>query len=256
MLDDSTKRRFSCRKTVLTTYSHSQMEQSSWREEIRFCEYPPCFRMTVPEERSTTMFFKESRTGFNQQTNKRILSKPRDDFWSTSRNQHVGPRCLQKDVVRRTSTTLDVLLENRKNDCWNVDGSQEPSGPWSSFTQFTILKGKASEWLHVVREAVNPNSSNIHATLFMVRCTVKFVGCSSTKGKEVLDTEKPKLGHARQLRGIYHIDRDDMEFKNTMKNARKKLEVPLESATACKIAHGHGETWCTQNNSRKIRMYH
>ena len=35
--------------------------------------------------------------------------------------------------------------------------------------------------------------------------------------------EKPKLRHACQLRGIYQIDPDDMEFKNTMKNARTKV---------------------------------
>ena len=76
------------------------------------------------------------------------------------------------------------------------------------------------------------------------------------KEKKYWAIEKPKLNNACQLRGIYQIDPDDMEFKNTMNNARKKLEVPLESAMACKIAHGHGETWCTQNKSRKIRMYH
>ena len=40
--------------------------------------------------------------------------------------------------------------------------------------------------------------------------------------------EKPKLDDARKLRGIFHNDPDDMEFKYTTKNARKKLELPLE----------------------------
>ena len=73
------------------------------------------------------------------------------------------------------------------------------------------------------------------------------------KEKKHWAIEKPKLRHARQLRGIHQIDPDDMEFKNTMKNARKKLEVPLESAMPCRIAHGHGETWCTHNKSCKTR---
>ena len=35
--------------------------------------------------------------------------------------------------------------------------------------------------------------------------------------------EKPKLDNARKLRGIYFIDLDDMEFKDTLQNARKKV---------------------------------
>ena len=36
---------------------------------------------------------------------------------------------------------------------------------------------------------------------------------------------KPKLENARRLWGIYFVDPDDREFKETIKNARKKLEV-------------------------------
>ena len=46
------------------------------------------------------------------------------------------------DVVRRTNTGLDVLLECRIDDCWNDDGGQELSEPWDGFTQFTILNEK------------------------------------------------------------------------------------------------------------------
>ena len=46
------------------------------------------------------------------------------------------------DVVRWTNTTLDVLLERRLGDCWNVNGDRELSEPWNSFAQFTILSEK------------------------------------------------------------------------------------------------------------------
>ena len=46
------------------------------------------------------------------------------------------------DVVRRTNTTLDVLLESRTDDDWNVDGDRMLSEPWTCFTQFTILNEK------------------------------------------------------------------------------------------------------------------
>ena len=47
------------------------------------------------------------------------------------------------DVVRRTNTTLDVLLESRTDDYWNVDGDWDLSELWIGFTQFTIKKKKS-----------------------------------------------------------------------------------------------------------------
>ena len=44
------------------------------------------------------------------------------------------------------------------------------------------------------------------------------------KEKQKWSDEKPKLDNARRLRGIYSIDPEDKEFKETVKNARKKLE--------------------------------
>ena len=38
---------------------------------------------------------------------------------------------------------------------------------------------------------------------------------------------KPHLDNAGKLRGIYFIDPEDKEFKETIKNTRKKLETPV-----------------------------
>ena len=48
--------------------------------------------------------------------------------------------------------------------------------------------------------------------------------------------EKPKLDNVRRLRGIYFIDFEDKEFKETIKNARKKLETPMAPAVPCKTS--------------------
>ena len=55
--------------------------------------------------------------------------------------------------------------------------------------------------------------------------------------------KNPKLDNARKLRGIYFIDPEDKEFKETIKNARKKLETPMASAMPCKTSKKgrHGE---------------
>ena len=55
------------------------------------------------------------------------------------------------------------------------------------------------------------------------------------KEKQKWAIEKPKLDNARRLRGIYFIDPDDEDFKDTMKNARRKLDVPMPASMRCKL---------------------
>ena len=56
------------------------------------------------------------------------------------------------------------------------------------------------------------------------------------KEKQKWSEEKIHLDNARKLRGIYFIDSKDKEFKETIKNARKKLETSVAPAMPCKIA--------------------
>ena len=62
--------------------------------------------------------------------------------------------------------------------------------------------------------------------------------------------EKPKLDNARRLRGIYFIDPEDMEFKEIIKNARRKLESPMAPPMPCKTCKTskHGETRSKTND--------
>ena len=59
---------------------------------------------------------------------------------------------------------------------------------------------------------------------------------SKRKEKQKWAIEKPKLDNARRLRGIYFIDHEDKEFKDIMKNARRKLEIPMPAALPCKTS--------------------
>ena len=65
---------------------------------------------------------------------------------------------------------------------------------------------------------------------------------SKRKEKQKWTIEKPKLDNARRLRGIYFVDPDDEEFKHIMKNARRKLEVPMPAAMPCKLQRKYRET--------------
>ena len=56
------------------------------------------------------------------------------------------------------------------------------------------------------------------------------------KEKQKWSHEKPHLDNARKLRGLDFIDPEDKEFKDTIKNARKKLEAPMAPAMPCKIS--------------------
>ena len=55
------------------------------------------------------------------------------------------------------------------------------------------------------------------------------------KEKQKWSHEKLHLENAPKLRGIYFIDPEDKEFKETIKNARKKLETSVALAMPCKI---------------------
>ena len=60
------------------------------------------------------------------------------------------------------------------------------------------------------------------------------------KEKQKWSNEKIHLENARKLRGIYFIDPEDTEFKETIKNARKKLETSMAPAMPCKIMKNGG----------------
>ena len=69
------------------------------------------------------------------------------------------------------------------------------------------------------------------------------------KEKQKWSNEKLHLDNARKLRGIYFIDPEDKEFKETIKNARKKLETTIAPAMPCKIMKKN----CGSGASNKIR---
>ena len=69
------------------------------------------------------------------------------------------------------------------------------------------------------------------------------------KEKQKWSNEKLNLENARKLRGIYFIDPEDKEFKDTIKNARKKLETFMAPAMPFKIMKKN----CGSGGSNKIK---
>ena len=63
-----------------------------------------------------------------------------------------------------------------------------------------------------------------------------------------MENHEIHLENARKLRGIYFIDPEDKEFKETIKNARKKLETSVALAMPGKIMKN-----CGSDGSYKIK---
>ena len=72
------------------------------------------------------------------------------------------------------------------------------------------------------------------------------------KEKQKWSEERIHLENARTLRGIYFIDPEDKEFKETIKNARKKLETPIAPAMPCKTSKNN-QNWVTRGKSNEIK---
>ena len=68
------------------------------------------------------------------------------------------------------------------------------------------------------------------------------------KEKQKWSNQKIHLENARKLRGIYFIDPEDKEFKETIKNARKKLETSVALVMPCKIMKN-----CGSGGSNKVK---
>ena len=130
------------------------------------------------------------------------------------------------DVSRITHTNLDVKQEKRIDDNWKIDGSRDLLDSWTGVTQFTLLEEKSPDgymWSgggRFTRKQLTSRPDHLWPELW------KSMG-KHAKLKEKLkwSEEKLHLENARKLRGIYFIDPEDKEFKETIKNTRKKLET-------------------------------
>ena len=145
-----------------------------------------------------------------------------NDFWSMSGNfiyrHHVESRVKLYspreesspvplkyiDVSRTTHTNLDVKQEKRIDDYWNIDGSRDLSDPWTGLTRFILLEEKSPNGYMWSGERLTRK-----------QLTSRPDQNAKLKEKQKWSNEKLHLENARKLRGIYFIDLEDQEFKET-----------------------------------------
>ena len=85
----------------------------------------------------------------------------------------------------------------------------------------------------MVRGEPDKKANDLRTRHFVARNMERYVGSVEAKRKAKVG-EKPKLDNARKSRGSYFIDPAHEEFQDIMKNARRKLEVPMPAAMPCK----------------------
>ena len=116
-----------------------------------------------------------------------------------------------------------------------MEGNREFSDMWNVFTRFTILNEKPPDgytcsWARLTRKQTTSRPDTLWPEIWK-----DVSDALQRKEKHKWTIEKPKLDNARRLRGIYFIDPDDEAIKGTMKNARRKLEIPMPAAMPCKL---------------------
>ena len=156
------------------------------------------------------------------------------------------------DVSRTTHTILDVMQESRIDGYWNVDGSRDLTDYWTGFTQFTLLQGKppdgymSSGW-RLTRKQLTSRPDYLWPELW-----TKLGRNAKLKERQKWSHEKPQLDNARRLPGIYFIYPEDKEFKETIKNAHKKLETSVAPAMPRKMSKNN-QNWANGGKSNKIK---
>ena len=74
------------------------------------------------------------------------------------------------------------------------------------------------------------------------------------KEKQKWSNEKLHRENARKLRGIYFIDPEDKEFKETIKHARQKLETSVAPAMPYKIMKSNKNCGSGASNEIKTKL--
>ena len=107
----------------------------------------------------------------------------------------------------------------------HVYGDRNSPEPWTSFTQFTISNESllTEMYLNKYIYGLGSGFQKIKQPQDLVICGQKFrLECqkpAQRKEKQQRALEKPKLDNARKLRGIYVMDPEDEEFKETIQKS-------------------------------------
>ena len=230
------------------------MDESKPLEEIRNWEHPPWYGIVQFKERVILTFLENQKGLFhNLKTHFRLPVK----LWTIS-----GP-CREASYTAITLNPESNFTRREKNHSlfhWNtltypellirIWMSSRRSAliiigtlmaletcqiPWTGFTQFTLLDEKAPDGFTLSGRRLTIKQLTSRPDHLWPDLWKSMGKNAKLKEKQKWSEEKIHLDNARKLRGIYFIDPEDKEYKETIKNARKKLETSVALAMPCKI---------------------
>ena len=130
-------------------------------------------------------------------------------------------------MLSKSVASMTVGISIVKRFVWLLD----------RFHSVYSVRRETSRRIYVVRGETDEKAANFQARLlFVARLWTNLGKNAKLKEKHKWSHEKLQLDSARKLRGIYFIDPEDKEFKETIKSARKKLETPVAPAMPCRIS--------------------
>ena len=124
------------------------------------------------------------------------------------------------------------------------------SDSWTGFTQFLLLSEKPPDGYMWSGGRLTKRQATSRPDHLWPEPWTKLARNAKLGEKHQWAIEKPKLDNARRLRGIHFIDPEDKEFKETIKNARRKLETAMAPAMPCETRKKskNGETRSKTND--------
>ena len=161
------------------------------------------------------------------------------------------------DLIRRTHTTLDVLQERCIDDDWNVDGGRELSEPWTDFTQFTMLNEKLPDGHVWSGERLTKIQATTRPDHLWSEIWSGMSKDSSTKSTAAVGYREAEDRPCAKVERHLSINPHCKEFKETISNARKKLELPMEAAMSCtgEVSPVQGDLWRIRQPQIKACMH-
>ena len=122
------------------------------------------------------------------------------------------------------------------------------SDTWTGFTRFTVLDGYTLCGGRLTRKQTTSTPDTLWPKVWK-----DISEASKRKEKQKWAIEKPRLHNARKLRGTYLIDPAGEEFNDIMKNARRKLEVPMPGAVPRKTRREKYRETCSVEKKCKTK---
>ena len=122
-------------------------------------------------------------------------------------------------------------------------------------TQFTLLEEKPPDGYMWSRERLTRKQQTSGPDHLWPELWKSMGKHAKLKEKQKWANEKLHLENARKLRGIYFIDPEDKEFKDTTKNARKKLETSVAPAMPCKMMKKNRGSGASNKIKNKTCVY-